>query len=195
MTGAGLEELLSENDKHNGTPYLIARVNPGAKLTTVEQEVATIPNVGRPFGPTVPVEVDRLRQINWLPVTLAALLAILALLAVGHALVTSVRRRRHELAVLKTLGFNRRQIRATIAWQATTLAAIGLIVGMPTGILAGGLVWRRVANSLGVAATPPSPTLALLVIIPCALAAVNVIAFFPARAAARTRAAVALRSE
>ncbi len=157
--------------------------------------MATIPNVERPFGPRVPVEVDRLRQINWLSVTLAALLAILALVAVGHALVTSVRRRRQELAVLKTLGFTRRQIRCAVAWQATTLATIGLVAGIPAGVLVGGLVWRQVASGLGVATAPLLPTAAVLVIIPCALAAVNLLAFFPARAAARTRASVALRSE
>ena len=195
MTGAGLEQLLSETDNHNGSAYLIARVTPGAELTTVEHEVATIPNIERPFGPTVPVEVDRLRQINWLSVTLAALLAILALLAVGHALVTSVRRRRHEFAILKTLGFNRSQIRGAVAWQATTIATIGLVAGIPAGVLVGGLVWRQVANGLGVATAPVHPASAVLITIPCALAAANLIAFFPARSAAHTRAAVALRSE
>jgi ABC-type lipoprotein release transport system permease subunit len=141
------------------------------------------------------VEVDRLRQVNWLPVTLAGLLSLLALLAVGHALVTSVRRRRRDLAVLKTLGFDRGQIRATIAWQATTLALVGLIIGIPAGILVGSFVWRQVATGLGIATTPQIPVLALLLTIPAALVAVNLIAYAPARAAARTRPAVALRSE
>ena len=120
---------------------------------------------------------------------------MLALLAVGHALVTSVRRRRRELAVLKTLGFDRRQIRATIAWQATTLATVGLIIGIPAGIIIGNLVWRLVANGLGVATTATIPTLAILLTVAGALAVVNLIAFFPARAAAQTRPAVVLRSE
>ena len=120
---------------------------------------------------------------------------MLALLAVGHALVTSVRRRRRELAVLKTLGFDRRQVRATIAWQATTLAIVGLVIGIPAGIIIGNLVWRLVADGLGVAANASIPLLAILLTIVCAIAAVNLIAFFPARAAARTRPAVTLRSE
>ncbi len=195
FTGAGLDPLLRRTDTNNGSSYLIARVAPGAKLSTVEQRVAAIPQVERPFGPSVPVEVDRLRKVKWLTATLAALLAVLALLAVGHALVTSVRRRRRELAVLKTLGFDRRQIRAAVAWQATTLASIGLIVGIPAGVIIGSLVWRQVADGLGVSTIPPIPVHALLVTIPCALAAVNLIALLPARAAAQTRPAVALRSE
>ena len=63
---------------------------------------------------------------------------------------TSVRRRRRELALLKTIGFGRRQVSATVAWQATTLAFVGLVVGIPIGLLLGRLVWQRVADGLGV---------------------------------------------
>jgi ABC-type antimicrobial peptide transport system permease subunit len=114
---------------------------------------------------------------------------------VGHALVTSVRRRRRDLAVLKTLGFDRRQIRASVAWQATTLATVGLAVGVPAGVIVGGFVWRQVAEGLGISPALSIPTVAVLLVIPCAIAAVNLIGFFPARAAARTRPAVALRTE
>jgi ABC-type antimicrobial peptide transport system permease subunit len=195
LTGAGFARLLSPTNLNIGTVYAAVRDSPSADPATVEHRVANIADVGRPFGPTVPVEVDRLRQVNWLPVTLAGLLSLLALLAVGHALVTSVRRRRRDLAVLKTLGFDRGQIRATIAWQATTLALVGLIIGIPAGILVGSFVWRQVATGLGIATTPQIPVLALLLTIPAALVAVNLIAYAPARAAARTRPAVALRSE
>jgi hypothetical protein len=197
FTGAGLAHLMHPTSTSNSSLYLMGRLAPGAKLATVEHRVAGTAQFGieRPFGPSVPVEVDRLRQVDWLPATLAALLALLALLAVGHALVTSVRRHRRELAVLKTLGFDRHQIRATIAWQATTLATIGLAVGIPAGLIIGNLVWHQVADNLGVSTTPPIPTLTLLLTITCALAAVNLIAYFPARAAARTRPAVALRAE
>jgi hypothetical protein len=198
LTDAGLTRLVSSATATNtGSLYLMGRVAPGDNLAAVEHRVAAISPFGieRPFGPTVPVEVNRLQHINWLPATLAALLAALALLAVGHTLVTSVRRHRRELAVLKTLGFNRHQVRATIAYQATTLASAGLIIGIPAGLIVGNLVWRQVADSLGVTANPTTPTLALLLTISCTLAAVNLIAFFPARAAARTKPAVALRSE
>jgi ABC-type antimicrobial peptide transport system permease subunit len=97
--------------------------------------------------------------------------------------------------VLKTLGFDRRQIRATVAWQATTLAAVGLVIGIPAGVVVGKVVWGVVAHGLGVSTAAVIPGLAVLFIIPVVLAALNLIAFFPARAAAQTRPAVALRSE
>ena len=195
LTGVGFDRLVSPKNMNVGSAYAAIRVSPGADPAAVEHRVAKIADVERPFGPTIPVEVDRLRQVDWLPVTLAGLLSLLALLAVGHALVTSVRRRRRDLAILKTLGFDNRQIRATIAWQATTLATFGLIIGIPAGILVGGFVWSQVANGLGIATTPNIPSLALLLAIPTALVAANLIAFSPARAAARTRPAAALRSE
>jgi ABC-type lipoprotein release transport system permease subunit len=114
---------------------------------------------------------------------------------VGHASVTAVRRRRRELAQLKTIGFGRRQVSATVAWQATTLAFVGLAVGIPSGLLLGRFVWQRVADDLGVETVSTISGLGLIATIVGALALVNLIAFVPARSAARTRPAVALRSE
>jgi ABC-type antimicrobial peptide transport system permease subunit len=193
FTGAGLTRVFDSNNSSNR--FLLGRFTPGSDRAAVEHRIAAIPGLGNPAGSTVPVEVDRLRRIGWFPATLAALLAGLALLAVGHALVTGVRRRRRDLALLKTLGFNRRQVRATVAWQATILATVGLVVGIPAGLIVGNFVWRLVADGLGVSTTAAIPTLALLLTVPAALALVNLIAYLPARAAARTRPAVALRSE
>ena len=58
-----------------------------------------------------------------LPLALGVFFALLATATVAHALVTTVRRRRQELAVLRSLGFTRRQTRVAIAWQATLIAA------------------------------------------------------------------------
>ena len=193
FTGAGLSHVFDSNNSSNR--FLLGRFTPGSDRATVERRISALRGLGTPATSTVPVEVDRLRHIGWLPATLAVLLAGLALLAVGHALVTGVRRRRRDLALLKTLGFSRGQLRATVAWQATTLATVGLVIGIPSGLIVGRLVWRLVADGLGVSATAALPALALLVAIPAVLALVNFTAFFPARAAARTRPAVALRSE
>jgi ABC-type lipoprotein release transport system permease subunit len=124
---------------------------------------------------------------------LGVLLAVLALVAVAHAVVTAVRRRTSELAVLKVLGFTRGEIRATVAWQATIIGAVGLVLGIPTGIVLGRWVWNLVADGLGVLPAVANPVLAMLVLVPVALLVVNLVAFLPARTASRTRPAVALR--
>ncbi len=146
-------------------------------------------------SPTVPAEIERLHQIDRLPLLLAAFIAVVALLAVGYALVTAVRRRRRDLAILKTLGYRRSQVRAAVAWHATTVGLIGLVVGVPLGIVAGRLVWALIADDLGVSSSAAMPTLALLAVALGVLLVVNVAAAVPARTAARTRPSVVLRSE
>jgi putative ABC transport system permease protein len=81
-------------------------------------------------------------------------------------------------------------VRATIAWQATTLATVGLVIGIPTGLIVGRLVWRLVAHGLGVSTNATIRAVALVLTIAGALVLVNLIAFFPARAAAQTTPAV-----
>ena len=49
---------------------------------------------------------------------LGASLGVLALATITHLLVTSVRRRRRDLAVLRAIGFTRGQVRTTVAGQA-----------------------------------------------------------------------------
>jgi ABC-type antimicrobial peptide transport system permease subunit len=150
---------------------------------------------GFPHFPTVPSEVDRLRQIDFIPALLAGFVGVVALTAVGYALVTALRHRQRDLAILKTLGFGRRQVRASVACQATTIAVVGVVLGIPLGILAGRFVWRLVARGLGVSADAAVPALWVLVVIPVAMVLANIIAAFPARSAARTRPAAVLRSE
>jgi ABC-type antimicrobial peptide transport system permease subunit len=193
FTGVGLSRIFDSNTSSNR--YLLGRFTAGTDRTAVEHSITAIPGLGNPTTNTVPVEVNRLRHIGWLPATLAALLAGLALLAVGHALVTSVRRRRRDLALLKTLGFNRCQVRASIAWQATTIATVGLVIGIPVGLIIGRFGWGLVADGLGITTAVETPAFALLLSVPGVVVLVNLIAYFPACAAARTRPAAAFRSE
>ncbi len=204
FSGEGLALIA---DPENSTRYLVGRFASGANRATVDRRINAIPQIQPPpgkdyfgedhgvAGPTLPPELDRLRQIDWFPLTLGALLATLAIVAVAHTLLTGAQRRRRELALLKTLGFDRRQVRATVAWQAMTLATVGLIVGIPAGLLVGSLVWRVVANGLGVSTSAYMPALGFVLTIPAALLIVNLIGFFPGRTAARTRPAVALATE
>jgi ABC-type lipoprotein release transport system permease subunit len=148
-----------------------------------------------PGSPILPAEIERLRQIDRLPMVLAAFIAAVALLAVGYALVTAVRRRGHDLAILKTLGFQRRQVRATVAWHASTVAILGLGVGMPLGIVVGKVIWGLIADDLGVSPSAAVPLLALAAVVLAVLLVANVAAAVPARAAARIRPSVVLRSE
>ena len=96
--------------------------------------------------PPRPADVANWGRVSGFPYLLAALIAAAAAAVLAHALVTSIRRRRRDLAILKTLGFERRDVRATVAWQATTVAAIGLLVGLPLGVGIGRFAWNLFAD-------------------------------------------------
>ena len=112
-----------------------------------------------------------------------------------HTLVTSVRRRRRDLAVLKTLGFTRGQVGATIAWQAITFAVVAFAFGLPLGVAVGRWAWQLTADALGVSSAPVVPLAAVLAVAAGAVVAANLVAAVPGRAASRLRPATALRSE
>ena len=192
FTSAGLHEVFDKNSR--GSRNIIGRFTRGANRAVVLTEVAARQARTSANGPAVPIEVEHVRDVAWIPRTLAVLLAALALVGVGHALMTATRRRRRELAMLKTLGFVRSQVRATVAWQATILAAIGLVIGMPLGVILGRFAWHLVADGLGVS-TVYAISLGALILVPAALLAVNVLAFIPARRAARIQPGPALRLE
>jgi ABC-type antimicrobial peptide transport system permease subunit len=172
----------------------LARLEPGVDRT------AALARLQRDFPGTVltalrPSDVENLRRVSALPSLLAALFAAIALLTVGHMLVSSVRRRRHDVAILRTIGFVRRQVSAAVAWQATTVVLVGLLVGVPLGLAAGRWSWSLVADQLGVAFRPVVPVGVIALGVVGSLVLANAVAALPGLVAARTRPAEALRTE
>jgi ABC-type antimicrobial peptide transport system permease subunit len=115
--------------------------------------------------------------------------------ALAHTLVTSVRRRRVELGILKSVGFVRRQVAGTVVWQTSAILVASLVAGIPVGLAAGRWAWLVFADQLGFVPEAVVPMVGVLLTIPSALVIANVIAALPARAAARTKAAAILRAE
>jgi ABC-type antimicrobial peptide transport system permease subunit len=106
-----------------------------------------------------------------------------------------VRRRRHELAVLRALGLTRGQTRLVVVTQATLLAVIGLAFGIPLGVAAGRTLWRAATGMAPLAYHTPAALWALVLIAPLALVVANLLAAWPGRRAARLRTAEILRTE
>lgn len=140
-------------------------------------------------------EVAELKEVERLPLLLGGFLALLAIGAVGHALATAVRRRSHDLAVLRALGMTQRQCRWVVVTQASVLAVIGLIFGVPLGLAIGRSVWRVVADYTPIAYVAPVALWALLGIAPAAVLIANLLAAWPGRRAARMRISHILRTE
>jgi len=138
--------------------------------------------------------VSNAAQMGRQPLALAAGLAAAAVLSLALTVLSSVRRRRREFALLKALGMTKAQIRAIIAWQTTLTLAMAIAVGMPLGIAAGRWAWQGFAGSLGAVPVTEIPLLALLLGLAGLAAAGNLLTVVPAAIAGRTRPAVLLRA-
>jgi hypothetical protein len=199
MTATGFTRLFPHEDNPNLS--IVARFARGVDVARIPRTTSGLFKFGTGSNavagtpPSRPVEVDRLRPVDDLPAILGALLGVLAMVAVAHAIILAIRRRRRDLAVLRTLGFERRDVRATIAYQATTLAVLGLIVGVPAGFAVGRVAWRAVADGIGVSPVTDVSVLALVAVAVGALLVANLIGSAAATAAIHDRPATVLAAE
>jgi hypothetical protein len=174
-------------------PALFIRVRPGVSAASVQ---AALSDKGLYAAePSVPPDLTNLSNVRSLPLFLAGFLVLLALGAVAHALLTGARSRSHDLAVLRALGLTPRQAGACVTWQAAVIGVVALAVGVPLGLVVGRQVWRVLADSLSFVYVGPISAVALVAVVPLVLAALAVLALWPARDAARLRTAEVLRSE
>jgi len=188
LTKRGLHRL----DPGADPSFFLADLAPGVTVRSLRHRYHGTTSV---LGPQRPGDIRAYVGVRSVPLILAGLLALLGVGVLAHLLVTSVRARRRDLAVLKTIGFSRRQIAATVAWQATTLAGLAIAIGIPIGIIAGRWTWKGFADDLGIGPSVVVPALAFVAIAVVGVLLANAIAAFPARTAARTQAALVLRSE
>jgi ABC-type antimicrobial peptide transport system permease subunit len=158
------------------------------RLSAVDKNFFTQP-------PTTPTDLVNFGRIQNLPLILASALAVLSLITVAHLLATSIRRRRRDLAILKTLGFTHGEVGRAVAWQATTLAVVTLAVGVPLGIAAGRGAWRLFAGHLGVVPEVTTPVVLLVLAATATVLLANLISIGPAVTAMRIRPASVLREE
>jgi hypothetical protein len=142
-----------------------------------------------------PAEIVNYRTIGLTPTYLVSGLALGAIVALALTLFASVRQRRRDLALLKTIGFVRRQLAAAVAWQATVAAVVGIVVGIPLGLVTGRWLWDLFARQIYAVPYPTVSLPSIFLVAVGTLVLANVIAAVPARNAARTPTALMLRAE
>jgi hypothetical protein len=195
ITPAAASRLLGQPFDMNGLPYLV-RFREGVDGQTEFERLATKLPAGSYNVPSRRRgDIATLGRITRVPLVLALLLGVIALATLAQTLVTSVRARRRDLAVLKTLGFARKQVWGVVAWQATTLVAVALAIGIPLGLVLGRWIWRAFADGIAVVPSAVVNGAWVLSTIAVTLLLANLIAAIPARTAARTKPAIVLRSE
>lgn len=208
-TGAAVAaSVLSQpNPPYCGPPqtcysFFLLRYRPGTDLRAAAAQVkSAAARAGCPPGLCLvssdqrPSDIENYAGVRDTPLVLGAVLALLAVGTLAHVLLTGVQRRRRDLAVLKTLGLLRSQLLRVVCWQASALAAVALLAGLPLGLLAGRWAWRLFAGSAGVGGDAGIPVLLVAAVIPVTLVLANAIAAVPGWTAARIRPALILRSE
>jgi hypothetical protein len=137
--------------------------------------------------PSTPLSLVNFGEAVDFPLIFGMILAVFGAATLVHLLVISVARRRREIGLLKVLGFVNNQVGSVVAWQATTLAGIGIIVGTPLGIVIGRAVWRAFANNLGAVPVSVVPIWFLVALLAGVVLVANLIALGPALVATRSK--------
>ena len=123
---------------------LVPGTSPAERAAVIRHITSADPD-GTPGGTyqldrPLAAEVSNASGMSGQPLALAVGLAVAAVLSLALTVLASVRRRCRELALLKTLGMTRRQVRAIVAWQTTVtlalLAAGNLLTALPGRVAA-----------------------------------------------------------
>ena len=159
-------------------PY-VARLEPDADRAAFKAAIE------REFGATVnaPVEQTAIRNVNRirsLPLALAAMVGVLAISSLAHAVVLSTRRHRGQLAILRTLGFSSQsgRIRRALAGDGARLGCRGHRA--PPWRRRRTVGWRAVAEQLGVASEPEVPLLGIVAAAAAVVVIAHLVAVIPA---------------
>jgi hypothetical protein len=142
---------------------------------------------------SLPTNLVNFGQAVDFPLLLGLTIALFGIATLAHLLFVSVTRRRRQFALLKVLGFVRRQVKWAMCWQSTTIAVIGVVFGVPLGLVVGKRVWREFATSLGAVPQAVVPTLSIVLLAAVIIVGALVLALVPANLAARISPAEALR--
>ena len=134
----------------------------------------------------------QINQILTLVYALLGLAVIIALMGIANTLALSIFERTRELGLLRAVGMTRRQVRATIRWEAVIIAMLGTTLGLGIGMFFGWAMVQALASQGITTFVVPVSQLAVVVVI-AALAGLTA-AILPARRAAKLDVLTAIAS-
>jgi putative ABC transport system permease protein len=183
---AGAHDLA---DLGNDKGSVLVTYRDGVAVKALESRLARTYHLG--FMPnshsTPPGRLTNIDDMAAMVVGLTVFFALLGTLGLAHVLLVSTRRRAREFAILSALGLYRSQLRSIVWCQALTLIGIGLVVGVPVGLLAGRVAWKAAIGGVGMIVSPISPWSALALFVVAAVLCTWMISLAPGAWAARTR--------
>ena len=179
------------------SPDVVLGYRNGADVAALERRLTETAGLTFPVfaRARVPGSIANVAQASGIAWSLAVFFLVIGIVGLVNALTTSIRRDGHDFAILRAIGFRGRQVRQATLVQALALSAVGLVVGVPLGLIAGRAVWRGLSGGLGIGADPQVPWLLIWTVVPLTAAATALLCWWPGRFAARSRPAVQLRVE
>ena len=101
--------------------------------------------------------------VDVLPLTrvISIFLAVVGAAVLAQGLVLAGRRRRGEVAVLRSMGFDRRQVVTSSIWLGLSVAVAAITLGMVTGVALGRVAGGWASRAIGVLPGPDLPWLTL----------------------------------
>lgn len=145
--------------------------------------------------PEPPSDLIYLDSVGELPRLSAAAMLGVGIAMTIHALVIVGRRNRRTLAVLRAIGATRRQVTGFLVGQAVLLLAAATVAGVALGVVVGRVVWRILADELGVVPEPRASAGAIAAAVAALVILAIAVAALPSWRAARRPAADALRAD
>ena len=157
-----------------------------ARLLKAQPDLVPVPT---------PSIVDNLGEIGSTPWLLAGFLVLIGAAGLAHSLTVSVRRHRHDVAVVRALGLRPVEARAVVRWQAVVPALLGAGLGLLVGVLIGRVIWQRIVHGVGALVSVELSRPAVLIAPLLALGLALMLAVLAGRRVAQLRPAVELRAE
>ncbi len=197
--GSGAAVTSATFDKFVGagsSQDLLLTYRHGSDQRAVERRLGKLgldfPVYARPEAPGLILQLNRMGSLAAAMVLFLAGIGSIGLL---HFLAASVRGRRAEFGRLRALGLVRAQVWGAVTWQAIAVSVVGLVLGVPAGIILGRLGWRAAVSRLGMIDDPVVAVWALVVVVVAVLVGTVLLAAGPGWLATRRSPATLLRSE
>jgi ABC-type antimicrobial peptide transport system permease subunit len=161
-------------------------------LEPLDGDIITLSGYSRPRAPSEVINASSLRPVPW---ALVGFLVVLGIASVTHAVHSTLRRRRRELAVLRALGFGPADERTAIRWQAACIAIVALVLGLPLGVIGGRLVFETLVEDAGLERTFATSAFVIAGAVIATICALQLLAVVLGSRAGRLRPAAVLRAE
>jgi ABC-type antimicrobial peptide transport system permease subunit len=143
----------------------------------------------------VPPVVSNLGDVEGLPVLLAGLVLVLALVTAFQGVSHSTRLRQREAGTLQALGMTPRAIGTMVGAHTAVVLLVAVAIGIPLGLAAGRQVWQQIASRAHVIDHPVPAWIGMAWMVALFFLGTAILTLAPALRTLRQRPAEALRSE